>query len=291
MENERKLPHTIEIKLESVYHTLKNAEKKAADYMLDYPEQITEETIGEAALRAGCSEATFVRLAKKLGYSGYLQLKQACSEIYRRDEPEENRIYDDIRSQDSCSMVIQKVFLAAIQALEDTRRLIDDSRYKNSLNAVIKARRILALGAGDAYIAAYLAYLKFSRIGMDVICPSDYDVQLLEASKLNEQDVVLLISHSGNTKTLYQAAQTAKKKGVFLIAVTNYPLSPIAKIADEMILTAAFMKNPHNETMAKRIPELCVIESMYINIQKEKEETCGRYLKEVNRELKKNKLF
>lgn len=289
-EKEVKLPHQVAIKLQAVYDSLKSAEKKAADYMIRYPRHIASETIGEAALKAGCSEATFVRLAKKLGYKGYYPLKQACGDVYLEEDLKGTFVYDSISRQDTPGMTAHKVFKAAIQALSDSMQSIGGEPYETGLKAVKRAGKILLLGSGDAYIVAYSAYLKFSRIGLYAICPSDYDVQLLEASRLTENDVVVCVSHSGNTRTLYEAARTGKEQGAFVLTITNYPLSPLAKLSDATILTAAFIKNPQNETMAKRIPQLCVVEAMYISILQSGGDMCETYLNHANTELKKNKM-
>ena len=285
-----KLPHPVAIKLQAVYDSLKSAERKAADYMLQYPARLASGTIGEAAAQAGCSEATFVRLARKLGYKGYCQLKQACGDGSLEPNLKGTYVYDTVSRQDSPGMVARKVFQAAVQALNDSMQSIGGADYERGLTAVKQAGRILLLGSGDAYIAAYSAYLKFSRIGLYAVCPSDYDVQLLEASRLTAKDVILCISHSGNTKTLHEAVQTGREKGAFILTITNYPLSPLAKLSDAVILTAAFIKNPQNETMAKRIPQLCVIEAMYVTLLQSKEVPYEQCLEAADKELQKNKL-
>ena len=101
--------------------------------------------------------------------------------------------------------------------------------------------------------------------------------------------MLLLISHSGDTRTLYETAQIARERQAFLIIITNYPLSPLAKIADEVLLTAAFLKNPYNETMAKRIPQLCIVEALYISLLQKEDGPYGRCLEQANRELERNK--
>jgi RpiR family carbohydrate utilization transcriptional regulator len=85
-------------------------------------------------------------------------------------------------------------------------------------------------------------------------------------SKFTENDVLIVISHSGRTQSLYEVAKCARLNKAKIIAITNYPFSPIAKLVDAVILTASFSPNIYNEIMAKRIPELSVIEALYINI-------------------------
>jgi hypothetical protein len=56
-----------------------------------------------------------------------------------------------------------------------------------------------------------------------------------------------------------------RKRGATVIAVTNYPLSPLAKIVDLVLLTADFSEHWGGEVVSKRVSELCILESLYIN--------------------------
>ena len=72
----QKISSKVKAEITAIYDTLRGAERKAADYVLLHPQEAALHSITESAGRAGCSEATFVRLAQKLGYNGYAQLKQ-----------------------------------------------------------------------------------------------------------------------------------------------------------------------------------------------------------------------
>jgi len=80
-ENIHRIPHNCALKLQAVYGKLKTAEKKAADFILQNPDAIFGLSIVEFAERAGCSEATIVRLSKRIGYEGYPELPRSppCS--------------------------------------------------------------------------------------------------------------------------------------------------------------------------------------------------------------------
>ncbi len=66
-----RVPHGVLIKIRALYDTLKSAERKLVDYLLENPADVEDSTIVEMAGRAGCSEATIVRLSKKLGFEGF----------------------------------------------------------------------------------------------------------------------------------------------------------------------------------------------------------------------------
>lgn len=251
------------IKLQSVYHTLKTAEKKAADYILKEPELFAVKSVVETSDIAGCSEATLVRLARKLGYSGYPELK--ASVLLKMGESSQS-LYGDISAEDDEIQIAKKVYTTCIQTLTDTLNLLNPATYHLAIEAMLTAKRFLFVGAGDAYTAAYTAYLKFMRIGLDCTCPNDFDIQLIEASKLKPNDILIIISHSGRTISVFDVLKCAKTSGAKVISITNYPLSPIAKLSDIILQTAAFTPDSVGEVTSKRMPELAMIESLYINL-------------------------
>jgi len=257
-----KLSHQCLIRIQSVYLSLKSAEKKAADFILADPEFISGATITEAAERIGCSDATLVRIARRLGYSGYSVLKTS---VIPQEEQNLTTFYEHISEEDEPFEVVHKVFQTAIQSIQDTLDLVDSEQYAMALSAIEKAGRILFIGAGDAYTVAYAGFLKFSRIGINCGVERDLDLQLTEAAKLKPNDLLVVVSHSGRTQSLYEVVKYAKTRNAKILAITNYQVSPIAKNADIILLTATFVSNVYGEIMTKRIPELCLIETLYVN--------------------------
>lgn len=253
--------HKCLVRIIAVHKSLKSAEKKAADYLLSHPAQFAEETVAEAAAHAGCSEATLVRLARKLGYAGYTELKGAVL----RTEGENNLPYPEISGDDGEAAVLRKVFQASIQAMSDSLGMIDRTAYEKAAQAVRQAGRLLFLGAGDAAAVAMAGYHKFARLGVPVEFPQDFDAQLLCAAHLGPEGVLLVVSHSGRTKTVLDAARCAKNGGACVIAITNNPLSTLAKLASVSLTTAAFMPSTAGEIVSKRLPALCLIESLYVS--------------------------
>ena len=59
------------------YGNMFSAEKRAADFILQYSEELIEQnyTISELAARCGASEASIIRMCKRIGYAGFASLK------------------------------------------------------------------------------------------------------------------------------------------------------------------------------------------------------------------------
>jgi DNA-binding MurR/RpiR family transcriptional regulator len=273
------------VRLQSVYSSLKTAEKKAADFMLANPEKIEENNITEAAEMAGCSEATLVRIAKRLNYSGYPELRASISRSGGNDV-----LYKGITTGDSDAEVVHKVFTASIRALEDSLNMLDMKSCVKAIEMLQHAGKVLWAGSGDAFAVALSGCFKFIRIGIDARCMYDFDSQLVQASQLSADDVAIAISHSGRTRTVNDIVKEARRHGAKIIAITNVPVSPLTKQADAVLLTASFMQNTMGEIMTKRIPELCIIESLYISLVKRRPESISEILRSSDSAINMNKM-
>ena len=283
-----RIPHSCALKLQAVYGRLRKAEKKAADYILAHPEEIHDLPIVTFAERAGCSEATIVRLSKHIGYDGYPELKAEFKQAAERRGGLFE--YRGLRPDDEPSVVMRKIFNAAAQAIQDTSTVIYPVAYADALHALCQARAILFCGVGNAAVVAQEAYLSWARIGFSASFATDWDLQLVLASQLKPQDVLLAVSHTGQTKTLLDVVAEARRVGATVIAVTNFPFSALARQAAHVLQTAVFTSYVSGEIMSKRVAELCVVESLFVNFLIRRKGPYTAKLVASNEVLKINKL-
>jgi len=286
--NSRFIPRDLYIKLQAVYDTLKSAERKAANLLIDDPKLFAGFSISQAAISAGCSEATLVRLARKLGYGGYPELKLHIREAFG-DNPA--YLYDEISEKDNCDVIVEKVFSASVQALNDTLNVLDKEEYRKANDAICHAKKIVFYGVGDAANVAQSGFQKFLRLGVNVFVSTDMDIQFIFVSQLVKGDVLIVISHSGKTKNVVDVVKYAKVTGATVICITNYPSSPLAKNSDIVLLTATFVEHfIMGEVISKRIAELCIIESLFINYLLIHKDKLVENLERSNIALANNKL-
>lgn len=283
----QRIPHGFALKLQAVYQRLSRAEKRAADYLVAHPQEIHALSIVTLARRAGCSEATVVRLSKHVGYEGYPELKAQFRPGANGQELFE---YRGLRPDDEPDAVMKKIFDAAAQAICDTSTVIDPVAYRAALKALCRASAILFCGVGNAAVVAQEAYLSFIRIGFPASFATDRDLQLVLASQLGPKDVLLAVSHSGQTKTLLDVAKEARRAGATVIAVTNYPFSALAQEATHILQTAVFTSYISGEIMSKRVAELCIVESLFVNFIMRRKGPYTARLAASNEVLKVNKL-
>ena len=128
------------------------------------------------------------------------------------------------------------------------------------------------------------------RLGFPAIASMDLDTQLVHLSAFGEDDVLIAVSYSGKTKSVLDLVRYAKGKHVKIIAITNYPASPLAKQSDVVLQTAAFTQQLNGEVMSKRITQLCVIESLFVSLLVQQEDHYQMELERAAQALQWNKI-
>lgn len=251
------------VRLQSAYGTLRAAEQRVADFILAHPDELIYLTVTELAERTNTSESTVVRLCQKIGYKGYQEFKI----VLARDlvEPA-NEIYAAIEPGDDLATVKTKVFQANAQALRDTIEVLDDAELQRAVDAIATARRLEIYGVGGSGPLALDAYHKFLKLGMHVIALSDGDLMAMSSSLLEPGDVVLGISHTGASRDVTDALARAKERGATTIGMTHRSSSPITKVSDIVLVTAAKQTAFRSDASSSRIAQLTIIDTLYVGV-------------------------
>jgi len=108
--------------------------------------------------------------------------------------------------------------------------------YKNTL---ANAKRIIILGCGTSWHAGLVAeyiFEEFARIPVEVEYASEFRYR---NPVINEGDIVIPVSQSGETADTLAAIELAKSKGAVILAVCNVVGSSIARTAHAGVYTHA----------------------------------------------------
>lgn len=240
---------------------LTDKERGIVHYLLDKGSEVSTLTIAEVAQLHEVSEALIVKLSKKLGYNGFRELRD---KVHRYSQLPVSDLYQEIDPEDSPAVIVQKIFRTAIQALEETIAILSIDHFSNAVEAMIKARQRDFYGVGGSATIIKDASHKFMRIGVRSSVYDDAHLMMMSASLLDERDVVLAVSHSGQTSAVLEATRLARRNGAKIIALTNYPNSALADIADIVLLSTARGSALMSENAAARIAQLNIIDALFV---------------------------
>ena len=251
------------IRIEGTYNSLRTAEQRVADFILKHAEELIYLTVTELAERTQTSESTVVRLCQKIGYKGYQEFKIMLA----RDlvGPTET-VYEQIESTDSLETLKAKIFQANAQALKDTIEVLADEELRRAVAAIAVARRVEVYGIGGSAPLALDAYHKFMKLGIAAVWLNDSDLMAMSSSLLAPGDVALGISHTGASRDVCDAMEHAKSAGATTICITHRATSPITKVSDIKLFTAAKETAFGSDATSSRIAQLSIVDVLYAGI-------------------------
>jgi DNA-binding MurR/RpiR family transcriptional regulator len=265
------------VRLQGAYSGLRAAEQRVADFILAHPDELIYLTVTELADRTRTSESTVVRLCQKIGYKGYQEFKI----VLARDLVEPTTaIYAAIEPGDDLATVKTKVFQANAQALRDTLEVLDENELQRAVDAIAAARRLEIYGVGGSSPLALDAYHKFIKVGVAAVALSDGDLMAMSSSLLAQGDVALGISHTGASRDVTDALGRAQRHGATTICITHRSSSPITKVSDVVLVTAAQQTAFSSDASSSRIAQLAVIDTLYVGVA---HKSHGRSLEMIER--------
>ncbi|MGO4887470.1 MurR/RpiR family transcriptional regulator [Anaerobacillus sp. MEB173] len=265
-------------RIRSSYPQFSDKEKIIADYILNNPDKIIHLTINQIAEDLNVAEATVFRFCKRIGFKGFQAMKIALASESTAPIKE---IHEEFNIDDDEKTVAEKVFKSNIRTLEETLQVIDGASFKKAVQAILHANRVEFYGSGGSGTVAEDAHHKFLRTGIQTIAYIDSHLQLMSASQLTENDVIVLISHSGSNKDLLQALELAKEIGVTTIGITALGKSPLSQGVDIPLYTVSEETELRFEALASRLAQLSIIDALYVNVAMGRKELMASSLQKI----------
>jgi RpiR family carbohydrate utilization transcriptional regulator len=211
--------------------SLAPAEQRVGALVLRDPRAFASLPVTELAARAGVSKPTVVRFCRSMGYDGLSDFKLKLAGTVSEGVPFIHRSVDaDDKTGDVLVKVIDNTVAAFLKYRNDASTHAIECAV-DALMASYRARgRIEFFGVGNSGIVAQDAQHKFFRLGINTVAYSDGHMQVMSASLLGAGDCVVIVSNSGRTRDLMDAADIARQHGATVIGVTASG-SPLARIS------------------------------------------------------------
>ncbi|MCL0340914.1 SIS domain-containing protein, partial [Escherichia coli] len=114
-----------------------------------------------------------------------------------------------------------KIFESAMASLDQVHHSLDMSAVNRAVDLLTQAKKIAFFGLGSSAAVAHDAMNKFFRFNVPVIYSDDIVLQRMSCMNCDDDDVVVIISHTGRTKSLVELAQLARENDAMVIALTS----------------------------------------------------------------------
>lgn len=232
------------------------SERKVAEIILANPQTAIHSSIATLAKMSDVSEPTVNRFCRRLDTKGYPDFKLHLAQSLANGTPYVNR---HVEEHDTPEEYSKKIFESTMAALEVARQSVDILAINRVVDLLTQAKKISFFGLGASASVAHDALNKFFRFNVPVIYFEDILMQRMSCMNCSEGDVVVLISHTGRTKSLVELAQLAKANDATVVGITAVN-SPLANECSLVLSLEVPEDTDMYMPMASRIAQLTLID-------------------------------
>ncbi|CQD41958.1 MurR/RpiR family transcriptional regulator [Yersinia mollaretii] len=235
---------------------LSKSERKVAEVILASPQTAIHSSIATLAKMANVSEPTVNRFCRRLDTKGFPDFKLHLAQSLANGTPYVNR---NVEEDDSVAAYTGKIFESTMASLDMAKNNLDIAAINRAVDLLTQAKKISFFGLGASAAVAHDAMNKFFRFNIPVIYFDDIVMQRMSCMNSSEGDVVVLISHTGRTKSLVELAHLARENDATVIAITSRD-TPLANEATLPLLLDVPEDTDMYMPMVSRIAQLTLID-------------------------------
>jgi DNA-binding MurR/RpiR family transcriptional regulator len=244
------------------------SDRQIIQELLSDPARTAFLSAAEIGERVGVHEATVVRLAKKLGYNGYKDLRYDL-----RDEiaPAE-RVRRRLKGTTELATLVEQE-IATLQALVNT---IPQAAIDDAARLLIAARKVFVFGQGHASALVDYMNRRLRRSGFETIALRMQGRELAEhVLALNEQDVVLGFAFRTQPQGLAPLLNVAAHRGARSIVISD-TVGVLLRPQPDILLAAA--RGEEDQFLTLTVP-MVICNSVILTIARLDE---GRSMKQLD---------
>lgn len=241
---------------------LSPAELRVAEHVLAHPRAVVNDPIIEIARAADVSQPTVIRFCRSLGCEGLSDFKLRLASGLTGTVPV---THIQVTNEDSALELGAKVLGNTASSILQVRNQLNREMIEKAIDLINQANRVEFYAIGHYGVVAQDAQYKFLRLGVPSAAHTDSRLQLLAASVLKAQDVVVISSSSGRVPELLEVADQARERGAKVIAIAASH-SPLVRKADVALIVDHVEDISTHLPMVSRILHLLVIDMLAVGV-------------------------
>lgn len=210
--------------------------QRAAEFSLQNANQLVVQSMRAFAAEAGVKPATLLRLAQRLGYNGWRELKSAFIDDLGLGNDTYVSKAEKLIAKGTQPALYEEVFLAHQANLAFTQAE-NQQAMQQAVTLLDEAKQVYICGFRASFPIAwslFYVYRLFNRqVSLIDGLASNIEVFTRE---INAEDCLLLTSFSPYSRESLDVLNAARQAGARIIAITDSPVSPLAQAADCTLL-------------------------------------------------------
>lgn len=234
------------------------SEAMIADYLLTHFRMLPGMSTRQLAKETFTSSAAIVRFSQKLGFGGYTEFRvKFLAEMMRYIErPHGDELV--MTDRDSVHSLLDKVTSIELDAIKDTRTMLDPADFVRALALLNKTNHVDFYATDNNINIANMAAAGFIMANKCSTVHAAMTMQYLQATGAPKDHVAFLISRTGENRMLLDIAHLLKMRGNPILLLTAAPQSSLAAMADVVFPVATA------KAMEELGPRLFLLTAKYV---------------------------
>ncbi len=254
-----------------------------ASFIEQNRESIKTLTSTEFAKQAGVGQSSVIKFIKKIGFLRFSDFKIALSEqLILEKTPNHRILHNDITKDDSLETIMHKVAYNHIHSIEDTLNnlLLTDSLgcLEQVISKINRAKKVIILGLGASSLVAKDLEHKLTKIGKMASHDFDPHVQATHAMSASSKDLILTISHSGETQIFIEILKQVQDTAVTTVSITGSSKNSIQSLSELNLYTIAKEQFMRSSALTSRIAQLTMIDIIFMELLKLNHSQGSKYI-------------
>lgn len=178
---------------------LTNAERTVARFIITHPDEATGLTIAELADRTYTSNASIIRLCRKLGLDGYRSFRiQLAADLERkRAAPTSIGVDRPIYPGERSEVVMSRLAILMKEAIGSCYAAVSPKDIARAAQTILDARGVFVYAMGDSQTSAEAFANMMVKLGVHVFIANQFSETIAVTSAIKEDDAAIIISYSG----------------------------------------------------------------------------------------------
>ncbi|MCC0687882.1 MULTISPECIES: MurR/RpiR family transcriptional regulator [unclassified Clostridioides] len=254
--------------LESPTFKVTKSDKLLIAYIKENIEDVFYKPISQIAKESNIGEATITRFVKKMNFNGLQDFKvtlaQEISTINKK-----NIINKNIQNDEPALDTAKKLLSSNITTLENTVEIINSSDVHDCARLIINAKKVYFIGIGYSGIIAQDSNYKFMRIGLNCVSFDSSHTMIMMSSIMEEGDLIVAISHSGETAEIIKTVKLARANNAKIISITENKNSELKDISDVHLSYVSGETVLETGSVSSKLAQFFIIDLVYTQVVKE----------------------
>lgn len=231
---------TVEFASKDLYLT--KSQQQVARFLEENPGQAAFLSITELAERIGVSEATIVRYAQVLGFSGFQDLKAAIQETIKDTV--------DCGGSTPVNSVLRQFVGLQMEYLQRLVETVDDADLQTISTWIAESETVYLFGDSSGHTPCSAFDFRLTRFGFHTHWIQEDGRRVFNRLlRLGSRDVLIIFAFGRQNSTCSMLLDFARSRQTHTALITDVPYTPMADLAEKVVVVERGL-GQHYRTMA-----------------------------------------